>query len=1233
MIPLNDPELKPLTQDLQKYDLRHTSSRIASLLTVPSLHANTIRLEILVHLAVLHCRGKRKPTLNDLDRWLNRFLGDTSIVMAEDPAEDVFITNVSTPNGNRRLFQGIWHSSGYFTQTVLDIIYHHRALPEYQKMLDPLFALLALSECAADRVGLQRWHTESSTPQNVSELSPAFRIVDRVKSVSFTTNDLTALQVSSVLLEPFILKSHNRKRLDSETLGHTSLERYPLLRFGNELVLALPCAVGPAIRRFLLGHLQYMGLLPHFEQLLASYQHYQIKLEVLRKLENADSLKHTNADTLDLPIHDWLLKTDFDKCLHVVFLRYRLEPLNGDLDSLLEYAKETEKRLWAYLNRTVDHCMSSPSVNDGTTLLVVGGLGGKYGLGNEDWQGRWSLSVLHISDFLMLVNDPAQAIVRFLKFIKQKRWAEKQGIEFTGIIDDYAVFCFWLRSDFQIVPREFSVSPRSVLLVDDGYTLNVRTKSRRTLDPHVIQTTEGSFVNVLRLDVDQYFQSLNAQPIYASIVHGRAGVLAGAIETERGPSWFSLRLHGEGNGFRDHAFQFWHGFIDLFFRLVNEFESHDLNLQLGPIEVCLDLTNVAMPRVDAGVQSATDIVEPRVLVKNRTALIKLPAVLFKYFQQPENYGERYVVKCITKALIGLHTRVVADFDDNIVEQLTDRVVNDAGIRVIHVLTSYDKIEQLLQQHNKKPAMLALEDFAFEKLKLSEGCLPSDDVNSLDSRSVCNAFLNKVVAKTCNQIRRRLNILDRATVMQNMLFVHENILHDRNRWRRTAKAVQALYGPNADVHGTVHEREGMRSITDLATRTILEMAICECPESGGNPLSKEQLDELIAKAALMHEVAAHSDGIRNKLINSPIELHQNGSYFIEDKFIKSVIEPFLKAHATDDFGDAASKYHKQYQNRPSVKPKLVEEIYPEDLIKAFETEFDISLRDAVAGIEVLFEIAVDCDQIVVKTTLGEIRNRLITTRGFSKNATNAFISAFSLFHRSKWDEPPPGMKNRDIQPWRYSRRMSVVFKPILVFGEQDNDVVIFGVGTLQLGFLYLLSCIEEGYLSQEFFSSIAMKRYIGRVTDKKGHDFTNSVAEHLSINGWRTKTEISMTQLGASSELGDIDVLAWKPNGEILIVECKRLRLARTVAEISEICRRFRGEEAEEGEEKDELFKHMRRVNWIENNPSSLNTITGLTVDPNKIDHRLITNVQVPMRFLSNLPIPNDKIGPLGSIGY
>ena len=114
----------------------------------------------------------------------------------------------------------------------------------------------------------------------------------------------------------------------------------------------------------------------------------------------------------------------------------------------------------------------------------------------------------------------------------------------------------------------------------------------------------------------------------------------------------------------------------------------------------------------------------------------------------------------------------------------------------------------------------------------------------------------------------------------------------------------------------------------------------------------------------------------------------------------------------------------------------------------------------------------------------------------------------------------------------------------------------------------------------------------------------------------------MTKLNASATLGDIDVLAWKPGGEIQLIECKRLQLARTIAEVAEICRRFKGEA------KDELDKHIQRVKWIKANPKSLYHIVGFEPDPNLISDRLVTNTHVPMMYLSSLPIEAGKIGPL-----
>jgi hypothetical protein len=100
------------------------------------------------------------------------------------------------------------------------------------------------------------------------------------------------------------------------------------------------------------------------------------------------------------------------------------------------------------------------------------------------------------------------------------------------------------------------------------------------------------------------------------------------------------------------------------------------------------------------------------------------------------------------------------------------------------------------------------------------------------------------------------------------------------------------------------------------------------------------------------------------------------------------------------------------------------------------------------------------------------------------------------------------------------------------------------------------------------------------------------------------------------------VLAWKPTGEVLIIECKRLQLARTVAEIAEICRRFRGEA------KDDLDRHVQRVNWVIKNPLSLERIVGFRPDNDRTDAKLVTNTVVPMMYLTSLPIPAEKIGPL-----
>jgi hypothetical protein len=121
-------ELPGLARELKPFDRTIVAATFAGLLTEPRLQANCVRLEALVHLAMEFCEGDRSPTPQHIKRWF-KFIGSGRCGRIEDPAEDVFVTNVTTPSGNHRIFEGISESAGFYLQRVLNVV---ATMPEDQ---------------------------------------------------------------------------------------------------------------------------------------------------------------------------------------------------------------------------------------------------------------------------------------------------------------------------------------------------------------------------------------------------------------------------------------------------------------------------------------------------------------------------------------------------------------------------------------------------------------------------------------------------------------------------------------------------------------------------------------------------------------------------------------------------------------------------------------------------------------------------------------------------------------------------------------------------------------------------------------------------------------------------------------------------------------------------------------------------------------------------------------------
>jgi len=1185
---------------------------------------------MLAHLAVANCSGHKKVGYRELNRWLNNDLGQSAILMLEDPVEDVFITNINTPEGNRRIFEGTWESNSYFLQVVIETLLSKNAPQECRDLYLQFKALLTLSECIAERLNLPRWHIEESHDKGLIKISRETRIEERARAVTFTNTDLERMGVKRVELAPFIFSLKNRQNLLTEHIGHSSLERYPLIDFGDAIVVVLPHAISPAIRRFVLYELRQMSFEMAFGGALGNRQARQVEKDGLRELrDDAVSLIPPKPDEGQHPsLHSWLLKYDTNKYIHVVLLHDRSDWLEEEgLSSYMEYPEQERTWLEHYLNKVATYCQDQPEYAEGMTLLVIGGLGRGFMLGFREWPENWRLSFIRISDLLMLSREIDHPIKRYLKCIKQKEWAEQQGIFFQNFNGDFNFYCYWRQLHYQLIPREMHIRKGSMISIRNDFVLPVRRELRNLIDSHVVQTSTGQFAETMRFGRDSYFKSVQELPIYASLSHLRAKILAGVVETFRGPSWFIVMPQKGEERMQYLLYEFWSGFIILFYRLVITIEELISNLSSAPLEIRLNLCELNFPEDYEPLETYVATTQPDLLVDRAQHIveIKFPADFFIHFQQSENTGEKLTLQSIARALITLHQDSNENVDNSVIEALLDRVIGDSGLRILHMFHTYYPLERLLAQQEQKPSFIAHEDFVFSKLKLLDGCTSAEPEAIIKGKNECNNLLHKVVEKVCGQLCEMLKKFDITSVIRQALAVHESVIHDRSHWERTARAVIALYSSADDVFSVVQQREKDRNDVALPARTILEMAICECPLSGGNQLSSWELEELLAKAALLIEAATDSDAIYSDFIEPIVQIHRNGEYIIDHSFLETMIRPYFNNYTREGFEDAANEYSKLYQRELSTERRRADELYEDDFIEAFTVEFGLTPDEAIDGQAELLDLAVEKNSVVVETTLGTIRDRLINNRGLTPTACQAFLKMSSLFRRPMWNQPPAGFKNKDLNPWRFRRRLSIIARPLLVFGEQDSDKVFYGAGSLSHGSLYLIQRSERGHLPQEFFASEKMRRYIGSINDARGHSFAESVADELRKNGWNVRNEVNMTELGAQPELGDIDVLAWKTRGDVLVIECKRLQLARTVAEIAEICRRF------QGEAKDELHKHIRRVDWVKEHTKSLKHITNFIPVLSNIDSRLVTNTHVPMMYLTSLPMSEEKILPLNRL--
>ena len=240
------------------FDGFQTAEIFGWLLTVPELHGNCYRLEVLSHLALAIGSTAKKPSKSCIASWFQEHSVGTCGLM-EDPPEDAFVTVVTTSYCSFRVFRGIWESAGFYLQRLINVVEEMPNQGDYVHIKSSTRALLQLSESICERADLRRYEFGQRLPADRIPKSVIENLNKLRKRVTFTRSELQSLAIDCNDLRTFVLNQTSQGKIRRSPLDDSPLVHCPLVERNGQIVVALPTAISVAIRLFILNSAIRLG--------------------------------------------------------------------------------------------------------------------------------------------------------------------------------------------------------------------------------------------------------------------------------------------------------------------------------------------------------------------------------------------------------------------------------------------------------------------------------------------------------------------------------------------------------------------------------------------------------------------------------------------------------------------------------------------------------------------------------------------------------------------------------------------------------------------------------------------------------------------------------------------------------------------------------------------------------------------------------------------------------------
>ena len=868
------------TKPLSSFKRSSAVRAVGGLLLLPQLQASNYRLEMLAHAVVSVCNGKKALRRRDLADWVSK--AGKIVGYVEDPAEDVFAGRVRYQGRNYRVLEGLSEGGCFHLQLILKVV--ERMPEDFHDLKEACRACLILSEAMCERAGITPFEVGAEHPlrKRVKQAAlPSIRTL--AEWVTFCDADLEAMGIVTATLDGFVLPPEERDVLQ-DYAGDSLLYRRPLVRFSNDVVIALPTAIGPAIRTAVIDLCRSLGARGERALLI---QHLSLVANQLLETPMIQGLGMTPSPlSLEPVIHNRPVEVDPGYWVQVVLVTDNL--VGFEQDGLMGPSRngtQVEIQLEAAIQAARNHCEASPDFKVGLTYVVTCGFGREQMIRLPNHEDQWFVEATNAYDADVLGWRSDFSIADLLRLVMVDRDLVSKGFKIPHVNGLLAQVGDALGNRGHLIPHE---------ALPDGMTggmivgalnsqLQPRVDHHQHHDQRVVPTPDGKSLDVRKGGSGDRVPG-GVSHVYVATNDIMRGRLRAVWLRGCRTWWVELRPKSDDVSKACFAgFDALRTWMERIGPVLDEVVPELPDLLLWDLRIDPQPPTLAIDLVPAGADEIRAAIEVNCDASGVVATIVAPE-FWRGLSNPDNVAEATLVKAFVRGALRLVGR-----DELEASAIIGRIVSSPQARQLHAFAPQDFQDYMRGTFDGRVVHVSqLQDGAIRiGLGWSGVARPGGWVRgAANCTTALNAITIAAEADLCDDLAR----FSRRSLMEAALRNHEAAEVDERRWKKTAGAIIALSDDEVAMRAEVAETFFKLNAVSLACRLLMEIGLHHCPEEGGLEVGDIDLSRLMARAMMVTHLGGYSDAIRYGAMKPEIRVSPAGEVQIDTSFFEGVMDP-------------------------------------------------------------------------------------------------------------------------------------------------------------------------------------------------------------------------------------------------------------------------------------------------------------------------------------------------------